>query len=156
MHKGIGVTVKPIGYWFSHLHQLLESSLDTVVNSEKLTRRHWQVLNTIAGGAHTQAEVDEVLSPFRIQDGASLKPLADDLVARGWVSHGDEFELTEMGRSAHRRLEELIKAHRRRITEGISDEEYAATVHVLERMAGNLESLGGNIQLAARVQYGRS
>ncbi|WP_370456381.1 hypothetical protein [Amycolatopsis sp. WAC 04169] len=38
--------MKPIGFWFAHLHQALESSLDRVLAAESLTRRHWQVLNT--------------------------------------------------------------------------------------------------------------
>ncbi|MER7858487.1 hypothetical protein ABTX61_05250 [Amycolatopsis japonica] len=38
--------MKPIGFWFAHLHQALEASLDHLLAAESLTRRHWQVLNT--------------------------------------------------------------------------------------------------------------
>jgi DNA-binding MarR family transcriptional regulator len=133
--------VKPIGYWLSHVHQLLESSFETTLSTERLTRRHWQVLNTIATGARTRADVAEALAPFLVQGGSSTTPLIHDLVARGWVHTGGEFDLTEEGRSAHARVQHQVEAHRLRITEGISDEEYVTTHNVLERLAANLESL---------------
>ena len=72
-----------------------------------------------------------MLAPFRTQDGGSLSPLVDDFMKRGWVTGGDEFEFTEQGSATHRRLAGVIKTQRARITEGISDEEYLATVDVL-------------------------
>jgi hypothetical protein len=37
---------------------LLASSIARVLDAESLTRRHWQVLNTIALGARTPEEAD--------------------------------------------------------------------------------------------------
>ncbi|EMD27993.1 hypothetical protein [Amycolatopsis azurea] len=118
--------MKPIGFWFAHLHQALESSLEKTLATEGLTRRHWQVLNTIDSGAL----VDEALSPF----GERQETVAD-LRNRGWVDDGG---LTEAGREAHLRLKAEVGAFRSRATEGISDDEYRTTVGVLERMAANL------------------
>jgi hypothetical protein len=56
-----------------------------VLDTESLTRRHWQVLNTIALGARTPEEVDAALAPF----GATVHQLAD-LRARGWVTGNGE------------------------------------------------------------------
>ncbi|MGW5699800.1 MarR family transcriptional regulator [Amycolatopsis japonica] len=115
--------MKPIGFWFAHLHQALESSLDHLLAAESLTRRHWQVLNT-------GASPEEALKPF-----GDLRETIADLRLRGWM---DEAGLTEAGRAAHLRLKTKIGEFRSRVTEGISDDEYRATVGVLERMAANL------------------
>ncbi|SDX31020.1 DNA-binding transcriptional regulator, MarR family [Amycolatopsis xylanica] len=123
--------MKPIGYWFSHLHQLLESSFADALAEDGLTRRHWQVLNTIASGARTSEAVDEALAPF----GSSMKPIVDDLIERGWVADG---QLTEAGQAAFERARAKIQKQRELVTEGISDEDYRTTHDVLERMARNL------------------
>ncbi|OLZ59956.1 hypothetical protein [Amycolatopsis keratiniphila] len=115
--------MKPIGFWFAHLHQALESSLDRILATEALTRRHWQVLNTGASPA-------EALKPF-----GDLRETIADLRLRGWI---DEDGLTGAGRAAHLRLKTKVDEFRTRVTEGIGDDEYRATVGVLERMAANL------------------
>ncbi|EME56647.1 hypothetical protein [Amycolatopsis decaplanina] len=119
--------MKPIGFWFAHLHQALESSLEQVLADEALTRRHWQVLNTIDSGA----PIDEALSPF----GEPRETVAD-LRTRGWID--DEGALTRAGREAHLRLKTKVGEFRSRATEGISDDDYRTAVGVLERMAANL------------------
>ncbi|MFI9449118.1 MarR family transcriptional regulator [Amycolatopsis sp. NPDC052450] len=119
--------MKPIGFWFAHLHQALESSLEKALATEALTRRHWQVLNTIDSGA----SVDEALSPF-----GELRETIADLHARGWVDTEDA--LTEAGRETHLRLKAKVGEFRSRATEGIGDDDYRTAVGVLERMAANL------------------
>ncbi|WP_409489581.1 MarR family transcriptional regulator [Amycolatopsis sp. cmx-11-12] len=119
--------MKPIGFWFAHLHQALESSLDRILAVEALTRRHWQVLNTIDGGDR----VDEALSPF-----GEHQETVTDLRARGWIDDRDG--LTPTGREAHARIKTEVGKFRARVTEGIGDDDYRTTVGVLERMAANL------------------
>ncbi|RSM84144.1 hypothetical protein DL991_01265 [Amycolatopsis sp. WAC 01375] len=119
--------MKPIGFWFAHLHQALESSLEQVLAAEALTRRHWQVLNTIDSGA----SVDEALSPF-----GELRKTVADLRARGLIDAEDA--LTEAGRETHLRLKAKVGEFRSRATEGIGDDDYRTAVGVLERMAANL------------------
>jgi hypothetical protein len=41
---------RPIGYWLKHLDSMIEGTFERTLASEGLTRRHWQVLNTL----HTQ------------------------------------------------------------------------------------------------------
>ncbi|MFE6610095.1 MarR family transcriptional regulator [Amycolatopsis sp. NPDC057786] len=113
--------MKPIGFWFAHLHQALESSFERILDDEGLTRRHWQVLNTADS---------EALKPF-----GDLQKTISDLRVRGWI---DEGGLTEAGRAAQLRLKATVDAFRSRVTEGISDDDYRTTVTVLERMAANL------------------
>jgi len=129
--------MKPIGYWLRHVHELIETSFGEALATESLTRRHWQVLNTIALGARTLEDLDTALAPFVVEEG-SMAPIVADLRGRGWVS---DFALTDEGRVAHARVEEQVKGMRERIRDGISDDDYVTTVRTLERCAANLETL---------------
>ncbi len=127
--------MKPLGWWLRHLHELLESSMARTLDAESLTRRHWQVLNTIALGARTPEQVDTAMAPFVTGEG-SMAPKVADLRARGWV--GEDGTLTADGREAHARVEERIKEFRAKTVEGISDDDYRTTLRTLERCAANL------------------
>ena len=129
--------MKPLGWWLRHLHELLESSMGRILDAESLTRRHWQVLNTIALGARTPEEVDSVMAPFVAAEG-SMAPKVADLRERGWVAGNGE--LTDAGREAHARVEERVRAFRASAIDGISDDDYRTTIRTLERCAANLEA----------------
>ncbi|ADJ50994.1 hypothetical protein AMES_9168 [Amycolatopsis mediterranei S699] len=129
--------MKPLGWWLRHLHELLESSMAQTLDAESLTRRHWQVLNTIALGARTPEQVDTAMAPFVTGEG-SMAPKVADLRARGWVD--DDGTLTADGREAHTRVEERIKEFRAKAVESISDDDYRTTLRTLERCAANLEA----------------
>lgn len=133
---------KPIGYWLKEVDRLIELDFRRVLATERLTRRHWQVLNVISIGRRSLAEVDEVLAPFLGAEQPTAAPVVDDLIARGWVSRSDSgpLSLTAAGTSAHAELTERVEANRMRLTEGITAEEYRAVVATLERMATNLAS----------------
>jgi len=122
---------KPIGWWLKELDRLLEASFEQVLAADGLTRRQWQALNAAAGpGSAARA-----LAPFLTGDPAELATVTDPLAERGWLS-GDE--LTPAGRVALEALTTKVQEQRRRVTAGVSDAEYAATVGVLRRMAANL------------------
>jgi DNA-binding MarR family transcriptional regulator len=130
--------MKPLGWWLRHVHELLESSMTQALKAEALTRRHWQVLNTIARGARTSADIDTAMSPFVAEEG-SMAPKISDLRERGWVTESGE--LTNEGRDAHTRVEERVQAFRAAVTHDISDDDYVTTVKTLEQCAANLEAL---------------
>ena len=130
--------MKPLGWWLRHLHELLESSMAQVLDAESLSRRHWQVLNTIALGARTPEQVDTAMAPFVAGEG-SMTPKIGDLRARGWVT--EDGALTADGREAHTRVEARIKEFRTKAVEGISDDDYRTTLRTLERCAANLETV---------------
>jgi hypothetical protein len=125
--------MKPLGWWLRHVHDLLESSMAQALDAESLTRRHWQVLNTIALGARTPEEVDAAMAPF-----GSVTSQVADLRDRGWVT--ETGELTAEGREAHTRVEARVTAFRSTVTDGVSDEDYRTTIRTLERCAANLEA----------------
>ena len=122
---------KPIGWWLKEVDRLLEESFEQVLAADGLTRRQWQALNAAAG----TESIATALSPFLTGDPAELAAVTDPLAERGWLS-GDE--LTDAGRLALEALTTKVQAQRRRITNGVTDEEYVATVGVLRRMAANL------------------
>jgi hypothetical protein len=125
--------MKPLGWWLRHVHELLESSMAQAFEGESLTRRHWQVLNTIAHGARTPEDVNTALAPF----GSTASQLAD-LRARGWVTEDDG--LSDAGQAAHARVEERVEAFRTTVTQGVSDDDYRTTIRTLQRCAANLEA----------------
>lgn len=137
---------RPIGYWLKLVDRLIDESFDGVFHHSGLTRRHWQVLNTIRDGVSEETAVDGVLSPFtgpagdaRHGAGTAVAAEVDDLVRRGWVARGDTgLSVTVAGNHAYHDLLDAVSLSRERVGEGISRAEYAQTVATLERMARNL------------------
>lgn len=130
---------RPIGYWLKEVDRLIDESFVRLLGEERLTRRHWQALHTIAEGPMRAVDVDAALAPFE----TTVAPVVDELVARGWVGRsGETVALTEAGRFAHTTVSERVAANRKALTDGITAEEYASTINVLERMAGNLRTTG--------------
>ncbi|PWW25215.1 DNA-binding MarR family transcriptional regulator [Geodermatophilus normandii] len=129
---------RPVGWWVKRLDELLERGLDDVVAAEGLSRRHWQVLDSLASGPSTRRELATALTSFATP--GRVDGVVADLAARGWVEEGaGRLALTSDGRAAHGRLAGAVAAFRRRVAEGLSAEEYAATVAGLARMVANLE-----------------
>ncbi|WP_017611676.1 MarR family winged helix-turn-helix transcriptional regulator [Nocardiopsis salina] len=130
----------PIGYWLKHLDRLIENDFDRILAAESLGRRHWQVLHSRHGGGARVAALDERLAPFLDEEEATVAPVAEQLRERGWVQGQGSLSLTEAGTRAHGELFARVEQSRRRLSEGISEQEYRAAVNVLERMSANLEN----------------
>ncbi|TDO54994.1 DNA-binding MarR family transcriptional regulator [Kribbella sp. VKM Ac-2527] len=122
---------KPIGWWLKEVDRLLEASFEQVLAAEGLIRRQWQALNAAAG----PGSIESTLAPFLTGDPAELAAVTDPLVARGWL---DGERRTNEGQAALEALTTKVQAQRERVTSGVSDEEYVATIGVLRRMAQNL------------------
>lgn len=129
----------PIGYWLKHLDRLIENDLDRVLAAESLGRRHWQVLNSLHTDPGTIADLDRRLAAFLDEGEYSVTPVVEELRQRGWVEGLVSLELSTAGESAHGALFARVDESRRRISRGISDEEYRTAVNVLKRMSANLE-----------------
>ena len=127
---------RPIGWWVKHLDALLEDVVDAAVAGEGLTRRHWQVLDSLAGGPVDDTALAAALADF----AGDVPAVAADLFGRGWVDRETgSLALTATGRTAHERLGRTIGRVRRHVADGLSREEYERTIGVLSRMAGNIE-----------------
>lgn len=136
---------KPIGYWLKHLDNLLERQFDVVLADVGLSRRDWQVLNTLSRSPEAEAargEVADALAPFWTDGEPDLDEVVARLAARGWVRSGtgDVIALTGEGRAAHADVAARIRAVRAAVTEGLTREQYEETVRVLSVMASNVEA----------------
>jgi DNA-binding MarR family transcriptional regulator len=128
---------RPIGWWVKRLDALLEEAVDAVVTGEGLTRRHWQVLHSLASGPADETEVRAALADVT----GDLETLVSDLVARGWVARLSDGRagLTPDGAAAHDRVSRAVGRVRRHVADGLSRSEYERTVLVLARMVTNVE-----------------
>lgn len=134
---------QPIGWWVRRLDALLEEAVDAVVTAEGLTRRHWQVLHSLATGTEREAEVATALADFP----GDVDVVVSDLVARGWIVRigTGRIGLTPDGVAAHDRVSRAVGRVRRHVADGLSRSEYERTIQVLSRMVDNIErALGRN------------
>ena len=128
---------RPIGWWVRRLDALLEEVVDAVVGNEGLTRRHWQVLHSLATGTGREADVAATLADFP----GDVEAVVSDLVARGWVARlgNGRVALTADGGVAHDRVARAVERVRRHAADGLSRNEYERTILVLSRMVANVE-----------------
>lgn len=129
---------RPIGFWLKRLDGLIDARFEAALAGFGLTRRHWQVLNTVSSGPVTRAEVDAAVAPFLVGAAGDAQQCVDDLVARGWVAEGSALSLSPAGVAGRGEVAAVVQQQREAVTTGVSREEYARTVATLERMAANL------------------
>ena len=128
---------QPIGWWVRRLDALLEEAVDAVVTGEGLTRRHWQVLHSLATGTERETDVATALADFP----GDVDTVVSDLVGRGWVVRigSGRIGLTPDGVAAHDRVSRAVGRVRRHVADGLSRSEYERTILVLSRMVTNIE-----------------
>jgi DNA-binding MarR family transcriptional regulator len=133
---------RPIGYWLKHLDRLIEDTFSRTLAGHGLTRRHWQVLNTLAHGPASPADLTKALDPFLRDDPTGQATTEADLIDRGWVSHDHNGRLclTPHGQTAHQQTHEQVQQTRGLMLHGVDAGEYAAVIDILTRMAANLEN----------------
>ena len=128
---------RPIGWWIKRLDALLEEAVDAVVDAEGLTRRHWQVLHSLASGTDQEAALRSALADFP----GDVDAVVSDLVGRGWAARlgTGRVGVTADGRVAHDRVARAVGRVRRHAADGLSRNEYERTILVLSRMVANVE-----------------
>ncbi|TFV64918.1 UNVERIFIED_ORG: MarR family transcriptional regulator [Bacillus sp. AZ43] len=133
---------RPIGWWVKRLDALLDEAVDAAVTAEGLTRRHWQVLHSLAAGLVEESAVLASLQDF----SGDVATVVTDLVARGWVGRSPAglVGLTKDGAAAHDRVSRAVGRVRRHVADGLSRQEYERTITVLARMAENMERALGH------------
>ncbi|MGF1428880.1 MarR family winged helix-turn-helix transcriptional regulator [Kitasatospora sp. LaBMicrA B282] len=137
--------LKPIGYYVKLLDDLLDGHFDEVLVrfDRRLTRRHWQVLHTLAtSGPNDEATLSGKLLPFWGEGAIRLAEVTGDLADLGWVA--GSYALTPAGDTAHTQVEHAILEARVALMSGITPEEYTATTATLARMCANLEAQQAN------------
>ncbi|SOD62322.1 DNA-binding transcriptional regulator, MarR family [Streptomyces zhaozhouensis] len=133
---------RPIGYWLKHLHNLLEDQLETTLADHSVSRRHWQVLNSLAREPHDEAALRTALAPFWEEGAPTLEASLGELTGRGWITQtrgGGPFALTEQGRAVHGALTRQVQRTRAQVLTGVSPDQYTDVVRTLAAMARNVE-----------------
>jgi DNA-binding MarR family transcriptional regulator len=133
----------PIGYWLKHTDEVITGHVNQVLADRGFTRIRWQVLNLLyEAGATTRGAVFATMQTFITAD--QLREILDGFAQAGWLmtrGEGDatELELTEAGKGERDAVFKLQSEVRRRAMQGITEQEYATVVAVLQRMVSNLE-----------------
>lgn len=137
----------PIGYWLKQTDNLLTEQINKAHATYGVSRSDWQVLNILKEiGSASEDRVFETMRTFI--DTSDLHEILTRLMERGWVEHRkvsntdvEEFQLTEAGQHQHEVILATQKEVRQQAMQGISQEEYASVIRVLQRIVSNL---GGN------------
>ena len=131
---------RPIAYWLRLVDDLYTRRFDEDMEEHGLTRRQWQLMNLLAERPASTSELTEKLaSHFDDSTGDITTEHVDELAESGWVSFdGERYALSEKGRISLDTLGEVVERNRRELTSNVSDDEYATTTAVLERLARNL------------------
>jgi hypothetical protein len=143
---------RPIGYWLKHLDRLIDEAFERALDADGLTRRHWQVLNTLAAGPSTAAALTAALQPFVQEDPKAVEVIIKDFFDRGWVRNVPDggVEISERGRVVHEAAMKRVAETRQDLRRGVTDDEYVSVVRILQRMASNLESSGVGFKRLSR------
>jgi DNA-binding MarR family transcriptional regulator len=125
----------PLGYWLKHANHVL--------SEQGFTRFHWQILNIIyEAGTIARKDVFNTMKTFI--EARQFDEILDGFVKQGWLvgrSDGDTTAvmLTDAGKTERDTIFKLQREVRRRAMQGITDQEYAIVLDVLQRMVNNLE-----------------
>jgi DNA-binding MarR family transcriptional regulator len=134
-------SARPIGFWLKKLDRLIDAQFERQLGEAGLSRRQWQLLNLLEGGPRSVPELQAELEPFLQRDPEELSEALSGLVTRGWADSQDNIvSLTEIGQAQFGLVKAKVAELRQALSDGISPEEYQATIDVLARMAANLES----------------
>jgi hypothetical protein len=131
----------PIGYWLKRLDGAIDGALASTLAAEGLARRHWQTMNLLNEGANDGPGLAEALRPFWSQGAIALDEVISDLERRALVvNDGGRYALTAEGKVTRAKIAEKVDLTRGQLVEGVTRQEYLATVDVLQRMTANLEA----------------
>jgi hypothetical protein len=138
---------QPIGYWTGAAYRAVIGRIRADLAVERLGQPHWWILNHVAGapGTWRRDGLTERLTPFDDQS-TDFAAVFDELAARGWLVQAADGSLTlsEAGEQGRLRARERgLRAHEQ-MHEGITPQEYAATLTVLRRV---IDNLGGDSDL---------
>lgn len=134
----------PIGYWLKEADRVITAAINQAQAVNGVSRTEWQVLNTLAeGNGATRERLGTIVQPF--VDAAGLDAIIARLTERGWVAAagaGEEgqapLNLTAEGQDAHAVILAQQQEVRRRAVAGVSREDYATVIRVLQQIVHNL------------------
>ena len=114
-----------------------------MLSENGFTRSRWQVLNIVYQAATiTRGGLFDTMQTFI--DAHQLDEIIEEFVEEGWMvtfgeRDGEQLTLTDAGKVRREIVFELQSEVRTRAMKGLTEQEYATVVDVLERMVGNLQ-----------------
>lgn len=140
-HPDDQLATQPIGYWGWAAQNAVVTHIRAGLAEFGVTQPQWWVMAQVANseGGKTRDDVTAVLQGY-LNVGAALQPEIDALLARELVVVDDRarLQLTPEGDALFRQCAERQTAMRKQVHDGIDDEEYVATLKVLQRMIHNV------------------
>lgn len=130
---------RPLGYWLKKCDEVITTASNAALQTVGLTRFHWQVFHTVhQEGPITETAVFQTVQLF--VNATQFTAILNDLRQKEWLSQTKTAELflTEAGKEAHEHVLTLQNGIRQQTTAGISAEEYATVVRVLQQIVQNL------------------
>jgi DNA-binding MarR family transcriptional regulator len=130
---------RPLAFWLALVDRLVEEKFSAALEEHGVTRTQWRVLGVLASGPASGADLERALADMPPDaDGGSPADELTELVDSGWVQSDGDYTITDRGAAAYDRLADVVDGLRATLTQGLTDEEQAATSVALERMARNL------------------
>jgi hypothetical protein len=144
---------RPIGYWLKHLDRLIEEAFEQALRTAGLTRRPWQAMNVMHESPQDAAALVEAMRRFWRPGAITVDETTDELTRSGWVARdaSGRYALTSDGEAGHAAVQEKVHAVRNAILDGLTNEEYRATVRPLQKMSENLERKAGLFATASEA-----
>lgn len=133
----------PIGYWLKHADEVITKHVNHVLSEQGFTRFQWQVLNSIyEAGAIARKDLFNTMQTFI--EARQFDDILDGFAKQAWLierSDGDTraLMLTDAGKTKRDTIFALQREVRRRAMQGITEQEYAIVLDVLQRIVNNLE-----------------
>ncbi|WP_345948207.1 hypothetical protein ABDD95_15255 [Mucilaginibacter sp. PAMB04274] len=129
---------KPIGWYLKEADQLITAFFENAFDQYCITRYHWMVLRTIDtnGFINIEAHHEEIKYFIKLE---RLKGVIDNLLARGWIQPDySNFKFTDTGKQLFDDVTATYEQQVKQMMRGITNEEYNATINVLNRIITNL------------------
>ena len=127
---------RPIGWWLKTADDRIEQAFEDAFESQSITRREWQVLESVARAPVLESELLKTLGAF-----AGAQDAVDDLRHRGLLADGADgvLTLTDAGQGAHGRATAGVATVRSAVTAALPAENYATLIQLLSDLVDGLE-----------------
>lgn len=127
---------RPIGWWLKTADARIEQAFQDVFESQSMTRRHWQVLESVARAPVLEVDLLRTLEAF-----AGGQDAVDDLRRRGLLADSADgvLTLTDAGQVAHDAAAAGVATVRGAVTAALPGEGYATLVRLLADLVDGLD-----------------
>lgn len=126
---------RPIGWWLKTADARIDQAFEDVFKGQSITRRDWQVLESVSGARVLESELLHKLEAF-----AGAQDAVDELRRRGLLADGAEgvLTLTDAGRVAHGRATASVASVRSAVSAALPGENYATLLRLLADLVDGL------------------